>query len=558
MINKFKALNKSFKVLLLIILVVLLVLTFLLSYAFLGPIIGDVAKTPISVQGAGQESLTFVEGADLSLNINPDNFGTAGSHVRGTTTLSAYAKGNKSGETYTTSYNVFFQILVNNFEYSSGSTAEILLKITDPTGVEVTSITGLTRTTQGGVTGFDITTKTGNIVVAEDYSISNSNFNSPTEQEWTFEVIVIAHTFDQSINLNKTFNAKVEGTHNDTASVFPDITVSSVFTNSLSSSLLNVTCSNAGAIWNPKYRRFEISDLAAFETCDARFTDSSSSLDYLDDYVVSLAGSGEVFDENGYRYQGKDPDNYIWFNNELWRIIGVFDTTLADGVTTERLTKIIRADSMGSLAWDAGSVNNWELADLNILLNGAYLNSENGTNDGVSPDNCYGYSTSVPGNCDYTVNGIKSDYRGFIENVTWHLGAGSTSSQTAASFYAEERSNVVYSGRPETEAGYVGLMYMSDYGYSVKAADCTRTTNLGSYKTSSCAGKSWLYKEGYEWTIVPYLFYSSRVWGVHNDGYAYYDSAISGLAVRPVLHLTSNTKVLAGNGDITNPYIITG
>jgi len=26
-----------------------------------------------------------------------------------------------------------------------------------------------------------------------------------------------------------------------------------------------------------------------------------------------------------YRYTGKDPDNYIKFNNETWRIIGVFN-----------------------------------------------------------------------------------------------------------------------------------------------------------------------------------------------------------------------------------------
>jgi len=26
-----------------------------------------------------------------------------------------------------------------------------------------------------------------------------------------------------------------------------------------------------------------------------------------------------------YRYTGKNPDNYIKFNNETWRIIGVFN-----------------------------------------------------------------------------------------------------------------------------------------------------------------------------------------------------------------------------------------
>lgn len=47
-----------------------------------------------------------------------------------------------------------------------------------------------------------------------------------------------------------------------------------------------------------------------------------------------------------YRYIGKDPNNYVVFNNELWRIIGVFDTDDGTGKITKRL-KIINFSTKG-------------------------------------------------------------------------------------------------------------------------------------------------------------------------------------------------------------------
>ena len=49
-----------------------------------------------------------------------------------------------------------------------------------------------------------------------------------------------------------------------------------------------------------------------------------------------------------YRYIGADPNNYVKFNDELWRIIGVFDTDDGTGKVEKRL-KIIRNESIGSL-----------------------------------------------------------------------------------------------------------------------------------------------------------------------------------------------------------------
>ena len=252
----------------------------------------------------------------------------------------------------------------------------------------------------------------------------------------------------------------------------------------------------------------------------------------------------------GYRYEGKDPNNYIWFNNELWRIIGVFDEE-SHGVSGQNLVKIIRNNSIGALAWDKDEENDWTTSSLMNLLNGAYLTSQNGTGG----EYCYGYE-DISGSCDYTETGINDTYRSMIENVTWYLGGHSTYNATADTFYTAERGTAVYSGSPTSTTGYIGLMYASDYGYSVLASSCARTTNLRDYNTAECSGQSWLYGQGKEWTITPY---SSRSYVFHMRHYGYlYDNSViyAGYSVRPVLYLDSSVYVIDGNGSINDPYII--
>ena len=253
----------------------------------------------------------------------------------------------------------------------------------------------------------------------------------------------------------------------------------------------------------------------------------------------------------GIRYEGKNPNNYIWFNNELWRIIGVFDEN-SHGQAGQNLVKIIRNESIGGLAWDKSNTNDWTASSLMNLLNGAYLNSENGTGG----EYCYGYSTTVPANCDYTESGINDTYRPMIENVTWYLGGYSSTSATAEAFYGYERGTTVSSGMPTSTTGYIGLMYPSDYGYSVLASSCARTTNLGDYDSATCAGQSWLYGQGYEWTITPSSSYSNSVFYLDYSGNLDSNSAYSGRSARPVLYLDSSVYVIDGNGSQNDPYII--
>ncbi len=315
---------------------------------------------------------------------------------------------------------------------------------------------------------------------------------------------------------------------------------------------VSVTCENAKGKWLYDEWKLTLENITGDVSCDLDFITVSKT--NLNDYVISLAGStqgtGQVVNEKGYRYEGKNPNNYVWFNNELWRIIGVFDSA-SHGVSGKNLVKIIRADTLDGLVWDKSNTNDWTAASLNKLLNGAYYNAQDGTDTGY----CYGYSTSMTMNCDYTQKGIQSGYRSMIANVTWYLGGYSSASATAEAFYGYERGTTVYSGRPTSTIGYIGLMYPSDYGYSVLSTSCARTTNLRFYNSASCGGQSWLYGKGDELTLSPYLSDSSYVFYLNYNG-LYSVDADRGNGHRPVLYLDSSVYKIDGDGSIGNPYII--
>ena len=318
---------------------------------------------------------------------------------------------------------------------------------------------------------------------------------------------------------------------------------------------VSVTCNNATGSWDYDNWKARIKNVNGTAKCSLSF--KSSTRANLASKIIGLAGKtqgdGQVVNENGYRYEGFNPKNYISFNGELWRIIGVFDSA-SHGIASTNLVKIIRNDSIGGLAWDKNNTNDWPNSSLYHLLNDYYYN---GTNESTITY-CYGYSTSVKSNCDFTTSGItNTTYRNMIQNVTWYLGGTATSSQTASSYFTAERGTTVYTGRSTSSVGNIGLMYVSDYGYASLASSCARTTNLSSYSSSGCAGSNWLYGQGYEWTMVPSSSNSRSVWYVSSYGSLYYiDNANYGHVARPTLYLKSDVMTYAGDGSINNPYVI--
>ena len=251
-----------------------------------------------------------------------------------------------------------------------------------------------------------------------------------------------------------------------------------------------------------------------------------------------------------FRYEGKNPNNYVWFNNEYWRIIGVFDSG-SHGQDGKHLVKIIRDDSIGGLAWDKSSKNDWTLASLNSLLNGAYYNAQDGTSSGY----CYGYGTTVTANCNYTKKGVQSNYRPMIANVIWYLG-GILNTDSIVENYKTERGTTVYGENSATASGYIGLIYPSDFGYSALSSNCARTEALNYYSTL-CAANNWLFGKGNIWTITQSLTYGSSIYLLNENGHINtitYNN--TGVGVYPVLFLNNFVYLISGKGTLNEPYII--
>lgn len=259
-------------------------------------------------------------------------------------------------------------------------------------------------------------------------------------------------------------------------------------------------------------------------------------------------GITDTFD-TGFRYEGKDPSNYIWFNNELWRIIGVFDSS-SHGQSGKNLVKIIKNDSIGGITWDKSGKSNWSTSSLKALLNGAYYNKQDGTASGY----CYGYSSTITTNCNFSATGIDSSYRGMIVNAKWNLGGFTPGRITTDELYTYERdATSKYDTNPASDTGYIGLMYASDYGYATPESDCSRTTRIETYY--SCKTTNWLYTNGFEWTITP-SNNSNVSFNIYTGGKLTTAGTGTGYAVRPVLYLDSSAYLLDGDGSMGNPYII--
>ena len=279
-----------------------------------------------------------------------------------------------------------------------------------------------------------------------------------------------------------------------------------------------------------------------------------------------------------YRYIGANPNNYVTFNDELWRIIGVFTVDDGTGKKEERL-KLIRNESIGDYSWDNKDTstgaennygkNNWTDARLNYLLNpghesesvggSLYWNSGSGT--------CYKGQSNETTSCDFTTTGLKDKAKNMIGDTLWYLGGSSTHTDvTSTMFYERERGTTVYSGRDTNFVGKVGLMYPSDYGYATSGGSTTNRNaclnkelyNWDSSSYSDCKNNDWLYNSSiYQWTIMPHVD-SDDVFRVDASGFVYYYLVYFSLGARPVVHLKSNIKITEGNGSKETPYILAG
>ena len=300
--------------------------------------------------------------------------------------------------------------------------------------------------------------------------------------------------------------------------------------------------------------------------------------------VIAVNTDGELYDANDptetireYRYSGANVNNYVTYNNETWRIIGIFSEELEDG-TTEEFVKIVRNAILpaGSIPTSYYIAENDTTYTLKSSSTSQYAYWNNPTtlksrnyNDWTTAGLMYYLNTdeddSETPNAGY-LSTLSSGARNLIRETTYYLGNYKYNTDTVITGYESERSSNIWSGNQTSWRGTVALMYPSDYGYS---ADSTYWTNVpynwnqaesdGSYARST----SWMYetmtsaKSYYSWLLSPSSSYSNSAMFWSASGYVRSNIVFSGsIGVRPALNLISKAKITTGDGSESSPFIL--
>ncbi len=304
-------------------------------------------------------------------------------------------------------------------------------------------------------------------------------------------------------------------------------------------------------------------------------------ISYLRDFETFLEGQskgtgwssgaeGLYKDENGdYRYVGANPNNWVRFNNDDYRIIGIFSNNTHG--QSGKLIKLISANSMLSSAFGVYNTtkssgkyggysydwrgNNNTYNNLYLLYNEYFYNKKDSSTTYGSCKNWtyfdYGINLTTESCNNIIKYGINDEYRSYIQPSKWWLYGYASGSLSKQNWYLCEKGS--YTGCTISVDSYItapiGLMYPSDYMYASGYFSSTSTTDASS---NYYAINNWLYN-GSEYMMNPYLGTAKGVFSVSPTGslMAYRGKA---QVSRPTFYLRSDVKVSGGTGAYNDPY----
>ena len=497
-----------------LILLVIALLVGKATYSYFTPQEDDDAENAGYVTAAG-DTLVFTKGADLSLSATSDNFTTGGSNLTATSNPKVkLVKGSAGDEEASATYYAGIIINSNNYTYStSDKKAEVLLTVKDENGNVVTSSSdALTYTTSGGVSGFDITGKTGIYNIVIKHPITTTSSSTGTTHTWTFILTFVNLSTDQSINENASLSMK--------AVLYKDrITPAAALTSgTLAYKIASVYTGVQG----------------------------ENNLYYHDSTLTDGAGDGSI------RYSGASDsvNNYVCFgstastcpDDNLYRIIGVFENKVKLIKATAAPSSLLGTDG----DFKSGNTYYWNYRGDTVINGGT------GSND---------WSSSLLNktnlNTNY-INKIGSTWSRKIATTAWQVGGADLDMITTAgikNMYTKEmttNASMTYSAK-------IGLMYASDYGFatSPKYWSLPASENVNYNDISQGKNENWLYNGGsYEWIITPYIGRMDSAFDLGEYGNVSARSAVLTGIIRPAFFLDSSVKYSSGSGTSSSPYRI--
>ena len=220
----------------------------------------------------------------------------------------------------------------------------------------------------------------------------------------------------------------------------------------------------------------------------------------------------------GKLYTGASVNNYVIFNNEQWRILGVY----TDSINGDRLKIIKSTPAYTGQHFDDDS-NIWEDSTLETLLNNTYY------------------------------NGLSNSAKEMIVDGAYHIGECSPS----------DNANTTYTNASsEIWIGKIGILSVYEYLYAAENdGTCWSSSAYYGYANGTsnnmnaygdCGSKDWLKPDSDEWTlnISSIAGPPQPISEIQSNGGATMTSAVYDSGdVRPVVYLNPLVKITGGTGE---------
>ena len=285
---------------------------------------------------------------------------------------------------------------------------------------------------------------------------------------------------------------------------------------------------------------------------------------------VEIVSSGDGLYEDSYEsgrliYRGQNPNNYIMFNGETWRIIAK---------ETDGTYKIIKNDVLATRAYD--EANHRSTENNTYCTNPTYgcgvyaavdgtFSSPSGSQSGTVTEDS---SIKIYLNDDYYVNNINETAKEQMISHSFNIGVVEYLNNSGAEADSIEKN--IAGEKMYQWTGNVGLANVSDILRASTNPLCTSaSTSFNNGSSNTKCNSNYLLDKGsastlYYWTINASSYESGGgsyyVWRGYASSSAvdvgYVRASYSNGAPRPVVFLKSDTT-LTGSGTSEDPFIIT-
>ena len=270
----------------------------------------------------------------------------------------------------------------------------------------------------------------------------------------------------------------------------------------------------------------------------------------------------DIYEEERCVYRGQNPDNYIMFNDELWRIIAK---------ETDGTYKIIRNDVLATRVFDnqdrtASSTYCTRTSGCGVYaaVEGTFSSPSGSQSGTVTEDS----SIKIYLNDDYYVNNINTTAKEQMTAHSFNIGAVEYLNNSGAEADSIEKN--IAGEKMYQWTGNVGLANVSDILRASTNPLCTSaSTSFNNGSSNTKCNSNYLLDKGsastlYYWTINASSYESGGgsyyVWRGYASSSAvdvgYVRASYSNGAPRPVVFLKSDTT-LTGSGTSEDPFIIT-